>query len=73
MILRSAFPNQKFIEVVSRDEVREMLAVMALIVEAVDRCVLYGSVHSFDRTVGPRVLRFGGPMLNVILCTCEFE
>jgi hypothetical protein len=62
-------------EVVSRDEVGEMLAelVMAFIVDALDRCVFYGSVHSLDLTVGPRVLRFGGPMVDVILCTGEFE
>ena len=46
---------------------------MALVVEALDRCVLYGSVHSLDLTVGPRVLRFGGPMVDVVLCAGEFE
>ena len=46
---------------------------MALVVEAPDRCVLDGSVHSFDLSVGPRVLCLGGAVIDVVPGAGEFE
>ena len=55
-------------EVVSRDEVGEMAAklVMAFVVEAPNGGVLDGPVHSLDLPVGPRMLRLGRTMFDVV-------
>ena len=45
--------------------VRPKLAV-AVVMEAFDGRLLDGPVHALDLTVGPRVVRFGEPMLDVV-------
>ena len=39
---------------------------MALVVKAFDGCLLNRAVHPLDLTVGPRMLRLGKPVLDVI-------
>jgi hypothetical protein len=41
--------------------------IVVFIVEALDRCVLCGSVHSLDLTGGRRVLRVGSPMKRFVV------
>ena len=62
-------------EVIGCDEVREMLSklLMALVVEALDCGFLDGPVHSFDLSVGPGVLWFGQPMVDIVSSAGEFE
>src|ERR1700690_2118795 len=62
-------------EVVSSDEVGEMVAelLVALVVEAVDRCFLDGPVHPFDLTVCPRVLGLGQTMVDIVLGAGKLE
>jgi hypothetical protein len=62
-------------EVIGCNEIREMLSklLMALVVEALDCGFLDGSVHSLDLSVGPGVLWFGQPMIDIVFGTGEFE
>jgi len=55
-------------EVVGGHEVSEVRPelVVALIVEASDGRFLDGPVHPLDLFVGPRIIRFGEPMLDVV-------
>ena len=39
---------------------------MALVVEAFDGRLLDGAVHPLDLTIGPRVVRLGEPVLDVV-------
>ena len=39
---------------------------MAIEMIAFNGCVLDGSVHSLDLTIGPRMLDFGEPVLNAM-------
>jgi hypothetical protein len=57
------------------DEVREMLLklLMALVVEALDCGFLDGPVRSLHLSVGPGVLWFGQPMVDVVSRACEFK
>ena len=66
---------QSATEVVGSDEVSEVLAelLVALVIEALDRGFLDGPVHSFDLAIRPGVLRFGQPMVDVILRAGEFK
>ena len=66
---REAFEGlQLSAEVIGLDEVGEVPAelVMGFVVEAFDGCLLERPVHAFDLSVGPRVSRFGEPMVDVI-------
>ena len=40
--------------------------VVAFVVEAFDGCLLDGPVHPLDLTVGPRMVRFGEPVLDLV-------
>ena len=62
-------------EVIGCDEVREMLSklLMALVVEALDCGFLDGPVHSFNLAVGPRMLWFGQPMIDIVSRAGEFK
>ena len=62
-------------EVIGCDEVRKMLSklLMALVVEALDCGFLDGPVHSLDLSVGPGVLWFGQPMVDIVSGAGEFE
>jgi len=62
-------------EVVGRDEVDEVAFELRVIVVVVtlDGRVLDRAVHPLDLTVGPRVLRPGGPMVDVGFGAGEFE
>jgi hypothetical protein len=46
---------------------------VALIVVAPDSGVLEGAVHPLDPAVGPRMLRLGEPMLDVVLASDAVE
>src|ERR1700709_25673 len=46
---------------------------MALIVEALDGRLLDGSVHPLDLTIGPRVVRLGKPVLDIVRLTDHVE
>ena len=46
---------------------------MALVVEALNRGLLYGSVHPFDLSVGPRMLQFCKPVLDAVLSADTIE
>ena len=46
---------------------------MGVVVEALDGGFLERAVHAFDLAVGPRVARFGKPMIDVVLGTGVFE
>ena len=54
-------------EVVGFNESGEMLSklLVACVIEALDRSFLDGSVHSLNLAVGPRMLRFGQPMIDI--------
>jgi hypothetical protein len=62
-------------EVVGGDEVGEVLAQLfvALVVVALDRCLLDRPVHPLDLTIRPRVTRFGQPMFDVEVGAGRFE
>ncbi len=62
-------------EVVGVDEVREVLSevLVSLVVEALDGCVLDGSVHAFDLAIGPGMFRFGEAVVDVSLGASELE
>ncbi len=62
-------------EVIGCDEVREMLSklAMALLVEALDCGFLDGPVDSLNLAVGPRVLWFGQPMVDIVSRAGEFK
>jgi hypothetical protein len=62
-------------EVVGCDEVGEMLSklLVACVIEALDRSFLDGSVHSLNLAVGPRMLRFGQPMIDIVPGAGQFE
>ena len=66
---------QSSAEVVDVDEVVEVSAklVVCVVVEALDGCVLERSVHPFDLAIGPRVVRLGQPVIDVVLSTSVFE
>ncbi len=61
--------------VVSGDETREVLSelIVALVVEPPDGRLLNGTVHPLDLTIGPRMLRLCGAMLDVVLGASVFE
>ena len=40
--------------------------VVAVVVEAFDGSLLDGAVHALDLSVGPRVVRFGEPVLDLV-------
>ena len=46
---------------------------MAFVVEALDGCVLDSAVHPLDLTVGPWVLCFGRPVLDIVFSTGKFK
>lgn len=39
---------------------------MVFVVEALDGCLLDGAVHPLDLPIGPRVVRLGEPMFDVV-------
>ena len=39
---------------------------MSFVVEAFDGCLFEGSVHAFDLSVGPGVLRLSLPVVDVV-------
>ena len=55
-------------KVIGGDEVVEMRSqlVVAFVMEALDGRLFDGAVHSFDLPVGPGVVRFGQPALNIV-------
>ena len=62
-------------EVVGTDEVGEMLpeVFMGLVVEAFDGSLFEGSVHAFDLSVGPGVLRLRQSVVDVCFGAGELE
>src|SRR5208283_5434392 len=76
LIRREAFERlQPARKIVSGDEVREMrpqLGVRFVEVEF-DRRVLDCAVHALDLPVGPRMLRFRQPMVDVVAGACKLE
>ncbi len=60
-------------EVVGIDKVAEVTVelAVAVVVVALDRCLLAGPVHSFDLTVGPRMVDFGKAMFDAILASAH--
>ena len=62
-------------EVVGAHEVGEVLPelVMGLVVVPLDGCLLQGPVHPLDLSVGPWVLGFGEPVIDVVLGTGVLE
>ena len=62
-------------EVIGVDEVLQVGSqlVVGLVEVAFDGRVLDGSVHSFDLAIGPRMLGFCQPMIDVVLGAGVFE
>jgi hypothetical protein len=56
-------------EVIGGDEVGEVLPelVVALVMVALDGCVLDGPVHFLDLAIGPRMPRLGQAMVHIVL------
>ena len=61
--------------IVGIDEELEVLPefVVAGVVVALDGGILDGAVHPLDLAIGPRVVRFGEPVLNAVLATDLIE
>src|SRR5438874_11760103 len=55
-------------EVVGRDEVGQMRSelLVTVIVIAIDRRFLEGTVHALDLTIGPRVVGFGQAVFDTV-------
>ena len=76
LIRREAFerlhPARK---IVSGDEVREMRPQLGVrfVEVAFDRRVLDRAVHSLDLPIGPRMLRFRQPMVDIVAGACKLE
>jgi hypothetical protein len=47
--------------------------IVGLVVEAFDGCFLDCPVHPFDLAVGPRMLGFGCPVVDIVPCAGIFE
>ena len=62
-------------KVVGRDELSEVASklIVVVVVEALDSRLLDGAVHSLDLTVGPRVLRLRGAMIDPCFCAGELK
>lgn len=62
-------------EIVGGDEVGEMATelVVALVVEALDRRILDGSVHPLDLAIGPWMFGLGRAVLDVVRGAGVFE
>ena len=76
LVGREAFEGlEPSAEVVSGAEVAEMLSklVVAFVVVSFDGRVLDSAVHPLDLTVGPGVLWFGEPVVDVVLRAGELE
>ena len=61
--------------IVPIDKVREMASevVVAVVMIALDGCVLDRPVHAFDLPVGPWMVRLGQPVINAVLAADLIE
>ena len=48
-------------------------AVVGLIVEPLDRSLFQCSIYAFDLAVGPRVVRLGEPVFDIVLLATPIE
>jgi len=46
---------------------------MGLIVVGTHRGLLDGAIHSLDLPIGPRVVGFGEPVVDVVTCTSHLK
>ncbi len=62
-------------EVAGVDEVGAVLpeVLVGLVIEALDGCLLEGSVYAFDLAVGPGMVGFGQTMIEVCSCAGQLE
>src|SRR5262249_18481184 len=66
---------QSAAEIISRDEVVEMLfqLVMVVVMIALDSCFFDGAVHALNLTIGPGMLGLCEPVIDVGFRAGEFE
>lgn len=62
-------------EIVGVDEVLKVPTQLfvTVVMEMLDGCVLDGSVHALDLSVGPRMIDLGEPVLDTVLVTDPIE